>query len=185
MYLAACRKIVSKLSRSNLADFSSIDRVSHHIASLKKSDMKIEFKILIKIHAPDGQQCCPSLQQTASLKGQQPKLPSKSWQHVWDGAHLTAGSGQILDFTPLSWMIIGAKGVSISLMHLPCSTSHFKPCGQQCWPKSKKVIKASLRNRKSHHHYSKKRFQKDNIHSPHRTICNKSFYPHKLTYPDK
>ena len=44
--------------------------------------------------------------------------------------------------------MIGAKGVSMSLMHLPCSTSHFKPCGQQCLPRFEKGDSLGLLRRR-------------------------------------
>jgi len=105
----------------------------------------IDMSLLPLLHVPSetsqvypfGQQCTPSLQQTAFGKGQQPHCPEESLQQVLSSGHSDWPSGQ----TMLTWPFLCNAGIFsnigmslLPLLHVPAETSQVYPFGQQCTP---------------------------------------------------
>ena len=88
---------------------------------------------------PFGQQCTPSLQQTAFGRGQQPHWPEDNLQQVVPSGHSDRPSGQttlfalIILFNAGIFFDIGIAVLS-PFVHVPSATSQVYPFGQQCSP---------------------------------------------------
>ena len=86
---------------------------------------------------PFGQQCSPSLQQTAFGSGQQPHCPEESLQQVFPSGHSDWPSGQttLPSLTPFDAGIFCNIGISLlPLLQVPAETLQVYPFGQQCTP---------------------------------------------------
>ena len=88
---------------------------------------------------PFGQQCSPSLQQTAFGRGQQPHWPEDSLQHVLPSGHSDVPPGQTTFFALTiffkAWIFFDTSILVLSpLVHVPSATSQVYPFGQQCCP---------------------------------------------------